>query len=207
MAVSKAKKSKVRVARESAYRTLVLEAAERVFGNKGFEGAKIKDVADEAGLALGTVYSIYPSKRDVFVAVHEHRGIPLMTRLLAAIGAQPTPFDALTEGLAAACAYYAEFPSYLRMHLHSGTSWADPRLDVREEQRVFDQGRAPLVALFETARTRGELIDESPDTCARMCLAMLQVLFSEWEREKFRTSAAEVAVRASRLALGTFRAH
>lgn len=204
MAVSKAKKSKVRVARESAYRTLVLEAAERVFGQKGFEGAKIKDVADEAGLALGTVYSIYPSKREIFVAVHELRGTALATVVASAIVGVAAPFDALHRGLDAACRYYAEHPSYLRMHLHSGTSWADPRLDVKEEQRFYEIGREPLVALFRMAQGRGELVDETPDTCARVYLAMLQVVFSDWEREKLKSPPADVAARADRMARRAF---
>ena len=48
---TKDKKSAAIEARQAAYRGLILDAAERVFATKGFDGAKIKDVADAAGLA------------------------------------------------------------------------------------------------------------------------------------------------------------
>ncbi len=44
----------------------ILEAARRVFGEKGYERATIDDIARAAGVAKGTVYLYYRSKRDVY---------------------------------------------------------------------------------------------------------------------------------------------
>jgi hypothetical protein len=99
----------------------------------------------------------------------------------------------------AACDFYAAHPAYLRMHLFSGTAWAAPRLDVDEERRVYEHGVSALVGLFEQAAARGELIDdEPPESCARMCVAVVQVLLSEWEAESLATPAADVAARFER---------
>jgi AcrR family transcriptional regulator len=46
----------------------ILEAALQVFSRRGFDGATIPDIAREAGIAVGTIYNYYPSKRDLFVA-------------------------------------------------------------------------------------------------------------------------------------------
>lgn len=193
--VSRKRKSGVKDARESAYRTLVLDAAERVFAAQGFEGAKIKDVADEAGLALGTVYTVFASKHDVFIAVHERRGGALLAELLEAIASREAPVEALFHGLHVACRFYALHPNYLRMHLFSGTSWAAPRLLLEEERRVYDAGRAPVVALLARAAARGELGAESPDTAAGLLLASLQVYFAEWAHENLATPPDAVAER------------
>jgi AcrR family transcriptional regulator len=202
--VSKTRKSGAIEARQTAYRGLILEAAERVFASKGFDGAKIKDVADAAGLALGTVYVLFPGKRDVFTAVHAHRGEALAARVAAATMEIREPFAALCAMQRAACDFYAEHPFYLRMHLYSGTAWAAPRLDVEEEQRSYDRGIGALVGLFEQAARRGELVDEPPSTCARLCLAMIQVLLSEWEAEEFKTPSADVAARFERMVMRSF---
>ena len=195
----KGKKSAAIEARQAAYRGLILEAAERVFATKGFDGAKIKDVADAAGLALGTVYVLFPGKRDVFAAVHAQRGEALVAQVVAAGQGAPSPLAAVCRMQRAACDFYAAHPSYLRMHLYSGTAWAAPRLDVEEERRVYRQGMGLLAGFFEQARARGELIDdEPPESCARMCVAIVQVLLSEWEAESFATPAAEVAARFER---------
>ncbi len=203
----KAPKSAAMEARQAAYRGLILEAAERVFATKGFDGAKIKDVADEAGLALGTVYALFPSKREVFAAVHALRGRALLEQsgaAVQAIQATDAPFVALCAMQRAAFGFYAEHPSYLRMHLYSGTAWAAPQLDVDEERRVFELGIVALEGLFAQAAVRGELVDERPETCARMYLATMQVLLAEWEREGFKSPAEAMAARFERHMMRSF---
>ncbi len=44
----------------------ILEAARRVFGEKGFEDASVDEIAHAAGVAKGTLYLYYPSKRDIY---------------------------------------------------------------------------------------------------------------------------------------------
>ncbi len=44
----------------------ILQAARRVFGEKGYDRATIDDIARAARVAKGTVYLYYPSKRDVY---------------------------------------------------------------------------------------------------------------------------------------------
>ncbi len=191
----KKRKSSAIEARQTAYRGLILDAAERVFAAKGFEGAKIKDVADAAGLALGTVYVLFPSKLDVFSAVHAHRGGALLERSAAAVQGIDPPFAALGAMQAAAFEFYGAHPFYLRMHLYSGTAWALPHLDADEERRVFARGMDALEGLFAQAAARGELIDERPATCARMYLAMMQVFLAEWVAERFASPAAAISAR------------
>ena len=195
MAIARTRKNTVRKARESAYRSLVLDAAERVFAKKGYDGAKIKDVADEAGLALGTVYTIYPSRHDVFIGVHERRGGALLETVVEAISGLDSPFESLARGLVVTCRFYAAHPDYLRMHLGSGTAWAAPKLDVKEELRVYRAGRMPLVALFERAVARGDRTFELPETSASLFLAAVQVYFAEWVDEGFATRPETIASR------------
>jgi AcrR family transcriptional regulator len=46
----------------------ILGASLRIFSRRGFDGATVPDIAREAGIAVGTIYNYYPSKRDLFVA-------------------------------------------------------------------------------------------------------------------------------------------
>ena len=52
----------------------ILEAAARVFGAKGYEAARVIDVARLCGLSTGAVYSRWPTKRELFVAAVEQHG-------------------------------------------------------------------------------------------------------------------------------------
>lgn len=49
-----------------ARRERILEAALDIFSNKGFEAARLDDVAKRAGVAKGTLYLYFESKEDLF---------------------------------------------------------------------------------------------------------------------------------------------
>jgi AcrR family transcriptional regulator len=54
-------------------RALVLDAARRVFLARGYHGATLEQIADEAGFSKGVVYSQFDSKADLFLALLEAR--------------------------------------------------------------------------------------------------------------------------------------
>ncbi len=54
-------------------RELVVDAARRVFLSKGYAGATLEAIADEAGFSKGVVYSQFESKADLFLALLERR--------------------------------------------------------------------------------------------------------------------------------------
>ena len=47
----------------------ILDAALAVFSRKGYGEATIPDIAREAGVAVGTIYNYYESKRDLLVSL------------------------------------------------------------------------------------------------------------------------------------------
>jgi len=47
----------------------ILDAALKVFSRKGFAEATTSEIAQEAGVAEGTLYNYFPSKRELLVAV------------------------------------------------------------------------------------------------------------------------------------------
>jgi AcrR family transcriptional regulator len=56
---------------KAARREEILAAARRVFAARGFRGTTIADIAEAAGIALGTIYLYFASKEDVFAALNE----------------------------------------------------------------------------------------------------------------------------------------
>src|SRR5688572_26853294 len=45
----------------------VLEAAEKIFSEKGFHGSTTKEIAEEAGVAEGTIFKYFKTKKDLLV--------------------------------------------------------------------------------------------------------------------------------------------
>ena len=54
-------------------RKLILDGAEKIFAAKGFAGSKVEEIAEQAGVAKGTIYLYFPSKEEVFISLIEER--------------------------------------------------------------------------------------------------------------------------------------
>ena len=52
-----------------AHRREMLEAAERVFVRKGYHGATVEEIAQEAEFAVGTLYNFFKSKEEMYAEV------------------------------------------------------------------------------------------------------------------------------------------
>jgi len=52
-------------------RKKILDAATKVFARVGFSNTRIQDVAQEAGIAHGTVYLYFKSKDDLFISIFQ----------------------------------------------------------------------------------------------------------------------------------------
>lgn len=59
----------------------VLDAAQRVFAERGFDGVSVEHVAAAAGLTKGAVYSRFPTKEALFVAAARAHEDEVLTRL------------------------------------------------------------------------------------------------------------------------------
>lgn len=49
----------------------IRDAAVRVFSREGFDRANVKSIADEAGVAVGTIYNHYRDKDDLLISIFE----------------------------------------------------------------------------------------------------------------------------------------
>jgi len=175
-------KENARRAREGLYRRLILEAAERIFAEKGFDAAKIEEVAAASGLSLGTLYSVVGGKSDVMRAVHEARNAEILA--CAAVAAERA--GGSLESLLAAVRAYVEFfvghPDYLRIHLRGGHAWglAGAGSRSRSQLHAWDEGIDLYAGIFERGIAAGSFHPGAPRLLARMMIAMQQVQLADW---------------------------
>ncbi|MDZ7374115.1 MAG: TetR/AcrR family transcriptional regulator [candidate division KSB1 bacterium] len=73
-------------------RKSILEAAIRLFAEKGYHETRMDDVAEAAGLSKGALYLYYKSKEDLFCALIEEKVQELIPTLQSAVdGAHSLP--------------------------------------------------------------------------------------------------------------------
>jgi AcrR family transcriptional regulator len=66
-----------RAERRAQTRAALLDAAARVFVDRGFAGASVEAIAAEAGYTRGAFYSNFATKEELFVALLQERGFEL----------------------------------------------------------------------------------------------------------------------------------
>lgn len=208
---SRARQKAVRTARVQLYRRLVCEAAERVFAVRGFDGARVEEIAHAAGVSIGTIYRVFPGKkRAIYLAIQEHRGTEILgaTRGVgtAAWQRRGDLIDAVLASVASLVEYFVAHPDYLQVVLREErTSWGiGPKRSTREQTAMWREGVDGAVMAMRQGIADGILVDDDPDAMARAWLAVQQAHLGYWLEQGQRDSAAAVTERLQRLFLRAF---
>ena len=68
----------------------ILDAAQQIFSEQGFEKAQLEEVAARAGYTRGAIYAHYASKEDLFLALMEQRVLAKFTVMRQSLEIEPT---------------------------------------------------------------------------------------------------------------------
>jgi AcrR family transcriptional regulator len=124
----------------------LLEAARRVFAAKGFHGATMEDIAETAGVAKGTVYSYYPSKRAVYWAALQQGVGELLERMRSSVEAATTIEEKLRALIATKISFFHEDRDFFRIYFSEfGNVLAHPA----HVNRRFQDFQATQIGLLE----------------------------------------------------------
>jgi AcrR family transcriptional regulator len=82
-------------------RQKLLEAAEQVFGERGYEHASVAEITQRAGVAQGTFYVYFPDKLTVFVRLVDDLGDRLRAEIRGSIEGLSERLDIEREGFRA----------------------------------------------------------------------------------------------------------
>ncbi len=108
------------VGRKPAEAEKILEAACRVFSQKGYFSATVEDVMFSAGVGKGTVYRHFHSKEKLLLAALNRTSHEMSDRLLSAIRPGLPVRDQLAAAAREWLAYFAARPALLRVFVREG---------------------------------------------------------------------------------------
>jgi AcrR family transcriptional regulator len=158
-------------------RSALIDAARRVFGAHGFDGATMEAIAAEAHVAKGTIYLYYPSKRAIYDATLE-AGLAEIDRLTAErVQQAPSIKEAIAGFIAVRTAYFQERPDFFRMYVaevagqivRQGPARRTCRAMLERQTKVLQKAIAEAVA-------RGEIRDVDPAATAMAVFDMTRGL-------------------------------
>ncbi|MFQ3649888.1 MAG: TetR/AcrR family transcriptional regulator [Gemmataceae bacterium] len=105
----------------------ILAAAARVFARHGYAGTEMQAVADEAGLAKGTLYLYYEGKEQLFLDAVD-RGVLRMKEFIhSAVDQISDPLERIETAIIAYMNYFADHPEQVEL-------WVIERAVFRDRQ-------------------------------------------------------------------------
>jgi len=163
------------------YRGAVLDAAERVFGEVGYEATKVNRIAAEAGVSLTTLYSVLPSKWEIYRAVNRRRLNEVMSLAQGMFQRDATSLETLIAATRMQLAFFMRHRDFTKMQLKEVTAWSTIELLRSPEQiEALGAGLDLSANLFRQGIKDGYLIDDDPELMARMVIATQQVRLAMW---------------------------
>ncbi len=186
--------ARAKSAKTAMYRQLVVDAAERLFAEHGYEATKIQEIAADSGLSLGTLYSVFDGKAGVFEAIHQDRLGELFSLVEAALANGGCAFDRLMQSNRVFVRWLGEHPDFLRIHIHGSGAWAsDPSNATDGQASAWRRGVDLLAMAIAAAMKEGSVYEGDPLALARVVVAVQQVLFSAWVESGLEEDADCVA--------------
>jgi AcrR family transcriptional regulator len=153
--------------RKEARPSDIVAAALLVFGEKGFAGARIEEIARRAGVSKGTVYLYFETKSDLFRAVVHQAIVPNIAEIEAMVLNLDLPFaDVLRMMLPRFAALVTARPIGAVVKMVIGESRNFPELARVWHDEVISLGLSLLSVLVERGQKRGEIRPVDPRACA-----------------------------------------
>jgi AcrR family transcriptional regulator len=171
----------------------LVAAAQRVLAAKGYHGAKVADIAREAGVGVGTFYLYYPTKEAVFLELVEEATSQLRQQLTEASSQGNDPADVSRRRIQVFFHFAARNRDLFRIIFGHDASFHDV---VRRAQEMF---AADIVQNIRGGIEEGIFRQGHPEIWAQALVGMCIQSVSWWV-ENDHVSAADVAGQIAALA-------
>jgi AcrR family transcriptional regulator len=148
-------------------RDALVLSGRKLFSDKGFDGASVRDITAGAGANLGSITYHFGSKERLYEAVVSSTIAPLAERLLATVGGPGDPLDRVEAVVREYFAYLIDHPEMPRLFIRSLLASGMPPAPAQEHlKRIL----AALVGLIREGQAIGRIRPGHP---ALMALGLM----------------------------------
>jgi AcrR family transcriptional regulator len=187
------RKTAATAARREARRTVLLDAATRMFASHGYHGATVPMIVAEAGRSVGSFYVHFRNKEDIFAAVLEALGRKLAEIMKIDEVAQPNPLLRIAAAVQALFVHLAQFQQEARI-LIVESSGLSPHLEQVRRSILRNQAEEVHRDLLSSPN----VFSVMDSIIAARCLvgAVYESLYSWLEEDPIHRQPAEIVARA-----------
>ena len=176
-------------------RQKVLEVAIDEFAANGYSATSINDVARKAHISIGSMYSYFASKEDLFLTI-VNNAYYLMEKIIRDVAARSTDvFDCIEKMLQAARKFAVEYPKLNQIYLDITTQALTP-MSVRLSDKLEWITPDLLSNLIKEAKENGTIRIDIDERVASFCIDNLYMMYqfsfsSDYYKERMRIYLGE----------------
>jgi AcrR family transcriptional regulator len=164
-------------------RESILNAANLVFGQRGYDTVRIDDVASAAGISKALIYEHFRSKQELYGELMNRAALEMLDRIVGA-GSKPDAMGVarLERGATAGFSFVTDKPEAFQMFVRDVT---DP--EVAKQQAALRRGAvAAMVGLMEMEppQTRAGFEHRNLEQLAEMVVGGFYALSDWWLRNR-----------------------
>ena len=169
---------------------LILRAAARVFYERGYEGASIRDISRESGVSLSGLYYYFESKQKLLYLIQEHTFRSVVERLQARLAGVAEPEARLRVLIHNHLDYFLEHPLEMKVLSHEDEALEEPyKKEVAAiKRRYYEIARK----IFEDLRDSGQARDVNARVAVLTLFGMMNWVYT-WHKPKVDPKAEQLA--------------
>ncbi len=168
----------------------ILEAAARIFSEKGFDATSMQDIADAVDLQKASLYHHFSSKQEILVDILDHALDLINNRLEIVLSQSLSPADKLRQAIISYFQTIAENKNLSAVLLFEMRS-LNPELKARQASRREKFERLWRDLIIE-GRQQGVFTNIDPSLTGRAILGVMNWSVT-WYRSNGPRSAKEIA--------------
>ncbi len=154
----------------------ILDAARKVFARKGYSGATVDAIAEAAGLAKGTLYLYFPSKREIYLEALKQGASALIDLTNRNLDAAPTPAGKIRAFITTRVLYAEENRDFVSIY-HSEFQNIGS-IHLKEFRTLYLRQASALEAVLRDAAEQGHIQCLRTDAAAFTVYEMTRSLIS-----------------------------
>jgi TetR/AcrR family transcriptional regulator, cholesterol catabolism regulator len=168
----------------------ILRQAARVFSEKGFEGASIRDISRASGVSLSGLYYYFESKQKLLYLIQIHAFTSILERLERRLAGVPNPEERLRALVSNHIDYFLRHPMEMKVLAHEDVALENPyRREVAEiKRRYYELARS----IFDELRASGRVRRMNPRVAVLSLFGMMNWIYT-WHHPRVDPQADRLA--------------
>lgn len=172
---TKSRREQRRIQQQDLSRRQLLDAAELVFSSKGYHDATLKEIAEVAEFSVGSVYSFFENKDDLFFSVFLRRGDELLPAIREIAEGDDDPLAKVHALVDLEIGFFRDHAAFGRLFLRtsSATSLSAERPVDQAMRSRFGEAMALHAGVVAEGQAAGVVREGPPEVLALLLSSLV----------------------------------